>query len=195
MKAWIYQIYNTITSQRYIGSSTDLEGRKNRHFSDLHHNKHHNIYLQRSYNKHGPAAFTFDILCEVDITESDEIRLIEQQYLDCGDNLYNIGKHATGGDNISDHPNRDGIQQRKGDTIRTKRGLMSTDERKEKFGRRGERNGMYGRTHTDEVKKKLSQAGKERVGNAEMSSIGQLRTGKTNAELYGNDKAAEISLS
>jgi group I intron endonuclease len=34
---------------------------------------------------------------------------------------------------------------------------MSLEERKEKFGKCGEKNGMYGKTHTEEVRKKISE--------------------------------------
>jgi group I intron endonuclease len=39
---------------------------------------------------------------------------------------------------------------------------MSKEERQERWGKSGEKNGMYGRTHTDEVKKRLSIINKGR---------------------------------
>jgi len=34
---------------------------------------------------------------------------------------------------------------------------MTSDERKQKYGKVGERNGMYGKTHTDETRKNFSE--------------------------------------
>ena len=40
---------------------------------------------------------------------------------------------------------------------------LSSEERKQKYGKFGENNGMYGKTHTDEVRKQLSDINKGRV--------------------------------
>ena len=44
----IYEIYNKITHQIYIGSSQDLKSRINNHKSKLDRNKHPNKFLQNS---------------------------------------------------------------------------------------------------------------------------------------------------
>lgn len=197
MIGWIYQIRNIITGQRYIGSTTNLDQRKDRHFTDLHNNKHHNIYLQRSYNKYGQDAFVFEIVVELTVDDVAGIRLVEQQHLTSNTGLYNIGKQATGGDTLSNHPHKKEIQKRKGESIRQTRLAMSEQERSEKYGRHGEHNGMFGKTHTDEVKTKLSQLAKERMvvsqDGSVMGVIGSARKGKTNEQTFGKEKAETIS--
>lgn len=46
-------IYSDIDSKVYIGSSNNLTRRLKRHMSELKHNTHHNIHLQRFVNKYG----------------------------------------------------------------------------------------------------------------------------------------------
>ena len=70
-KTGVYEILNTITKERYIGSasrigkSNSLSGfyvRFEKHKSLLKSNKHYNIHLQRAYNKYGENNFNFNVL-------------------------------------------------------------------------------------------------------------------------------------
>lgn len=91
MRSGIYKITNNITGDFYIGSAINLYNREAVHFSTLKNNKHHNIYLQRSFNKHGILNFTFEIICEC--LKEDLIKL-EQFYIDEYKPKYNICKIA-----------------------------------------------------------------------------------------------------
>lgn len=51
-----------VNGKGYVGSTTDLNDRKTTHFQTLKNNKHHNCYLQASYNKYGENNFEFYIL-------------------------------------------------------------------------------------------------------------------------------------
>lgn len=79
MTSGIYQITNTITGKRYIGSAVDIVGRWCNHRSELRRGTHHSKHLQSSWKKHGEDAFLFEILEECGI-----MMLInrEQHYLD-----------------------------------------------------------------------------------------------------------------
>lgn len=79
MKA-IYSIKNKINNKIYIGSATNLSNRWSRHKSDLILKKHHSIYLQRAWDKHGEQSFEFSIIEE--ILESQDLIIKEQYYLD-----------------------------------------------------------------------------------------------------------------
>lgn len=76
----IYKIINILNGKVYIGSALHLNNRKCRHFSDLEIGRHHNIYLQRSYNKYSKDKFKFEIIEYVE----DKEKLIEreQYYID-----------------------------------------------------------------------------------------------------------------
>jgi len=109
----IYKIENVVDGKKYIGSSVNIEKRFIRHKCDLNRGKHHNIFLQRSYNLHGKNNFIFEIIEECTL---EELKILEQKYLDnifvnenCNDKYYNLSKGSSGGDNLSNNPNKDEI--------------------------------------------------------------------------------------
>lgn len=60
--AGIYQIRNLKNNKIYIGSASKLNERKQSHFFNLNHNKHHNTHLQSAYNLYGKENFVFEVL-------------------------------------------------------------------------------------------------------------------------------------
>ena len=64
MKGYIYKITNKENNKIYIGSSFNIEKRKNAHFNALRNGKHHSIHLQRAYNNYGEKAFVFTVVKE-----------------------------------------------------------------------------------------------------------------------------------
>jgi hypothetical protein len=77
----IYEIRNKINNHKYIGSSVNIKSRFNKHKNQLKRNRHHNIYLQRAWNKYGKENFEFIILEECEPIKNI-ILVIEQKYLD-----------------------------------------------------------------------------------------------------------------
>lgn len=49
----VYQIYNTETNKRYIGSSIDVQRRLKEHLRNLKANRHCNQHLQNAWNRYG----------------------------------------------------------------------------------------------------------------------------------------------
>lgn len=104
----VYRIVNTSNGKFYLGSTIDFERRWNEHRCGLRANKHINIRLQNSWNKHGERCFDFEVLKQCD---PKNILQEEQHYLNelnpwkqsVG---YNIGRSALGGDNLTNHPDR-----------------------------------------------------------------------------------------
>ena len=78
-KSGIYQIRNFINGKIYIGSAVNLYRRKYEHLYDLSSSTHHNIHLQRAFDKYGEQNFVFEIIefCEPDVRYE-----IEQYWLD-----------------------------------------------------------------------------------------------------------------
>lgn len=91
MGSGIYQIRNIVNGKIYIGSAVNLYKRKIDHFTTLVKNKHHNDYLQKSYNKYGKDAFTFEVLFTC--LKEDLIRL-EQYHINNYNPEYNICRVA-----------------------------------------------------------------------------------------------------
>lgn len=161
----VYKISNTSCSQRkyYIGYSSDIKHRWCIHRSSLKTNKHCNILMQRAYNKYGPKCFTYEILHECETEE--EAKRIELSYLEdltIRDKLYNLHYNSSGGDLLTFHPDREQIIEKRVKEQKEQISKMSKEERKKRWGQSGEKNGMYGRTHTDEVKTRLSIINKGR---------------------------------
>lgn len=76
----IYAITHIDSGKLYIGSAVNIGQRWANHLNLLNRNKHHSIYLQRSWNKYGIEAFSFTVLEVV----NDIVNLIqeEQKWID-----------------------------------------------------------------------------------------------------------------
>ena len=77
----VYEITNTINGKRYVGSSVDLNIRKQTHWSRLREGKHFNRYLQNAWNKYGERAFQFNVLlyCDQELLLEFEQPAIDQR--------------------------------------------------------------------------------------------------------------------
>lgn len=87
----IYQIRNRVNGKRYIGSAKLLRKRRNEHFCRLKNGRHHSRHLQASWNKHGRAAFKFEV---IELCSPSHLLDREQHWLDSEDPEYNICKVA-----------------------------------------------------------------------------------------------------
>ena len=92
----VYEIKNKLNNKTYIGSSIQLNRRLWYHKHQLRKGTHHNIHLQRAWNKYGKDAFEFSILV---VCEEHDLLLFEQSLMDKLHPEYNIAKFA-------DAPNR-----------------------------------------------------------------------------------------
>lgn len=191
MISGIYKITCIKNGRFYIGSAKNILKRSKRHLTDLKLNKHINIHLQRAYDKYGESSFIFEI---VEYCDLYDLLIREQYYLDLLKPYefgFNIGKDATGGDNLSFNPNKDDIIERITNTVSKNISNMSEEEKRIKWGKYGSDNPNYGNMWSDEMRKKLSDINREKY----KLGINPLcvRKGKTNREVYGEEKANEIS--
>lgn len=92
----IYAIENTLTGERYVGSSVNMRKRWNVHKTYLRQGRHPNHPLQQVVQQHG-----VDVLLHVVLEEVPEARLIEreQHWFDTLQPEYNLRSFArsTGG--------------------------------------------------------------------------------------------------
>lgn len=132
----IYKITNKNNGKSYFGSSKNIETRWLTHKNQLKNGIHHNIHLQRTWDKYGEDIFVFEIVEECDINILLET---EQKYLDSNPE-YNIGITASGGDNISKNPNKKDIISRITKSVKDRYDSMSDDEKKMKHSKPMEKN-------------------------------------------------------
>lgn len=105
IKSGIYYIENQINNKKYIGQSNNIKDRWRRHISELNKNKHHNDYLQKSWNKYGENNFVFEIIeyCSIENLDDREqywINFYNTMDRDFGYNLKTGGQN--GGSVMSD---------------------------------------------------------------------------------------------
>lgn len=144
-KFGIYMIKNKINEKVYIGKTEESFKRRWWHHSGLlKGNYHHNIHLQRAWNKYGEENFEFIILqiCN----ESDDINKLEQEYIEKY-NSFNSGYNQTlGGEGAL--------------------GNRLSDESKRLIGEKNKIN-MTGKKHTEKTKKKMSEVHKGYIKSKE----------------------------
>ncbi|MGG2024205.1 NUMOD3 domain-containing DNA-binding protein [Gottfriedia sp. S16(2024)] len=221
----IYEIFNKVTSKRYIGKSeTNIEERWKSHRSLLNNNKHYNLYLQRAFNKN-PDSFEFNVieLCNIKDIDEREIYWIQKHKSYSRQNGYNLTYGGEGGrpteetlekirktstGRMHSKETKDFISKLNTGRKRTKeerekislsklgkpswnkgktgiysdetrlRMSISSKIRNEKNPPIGDKNGMFGKTHSKETKMKMSE----------------MRRGENNARYikFTNDQLMEI---
>lgn len=178
----VYIIQNKVDGRFYVGHSVDIDKRFIAHKSYLRRDCHHCIFLQRAWNKYGEDNFEFTIIKECSLEDSINL---EQYYLDnCKFDLYNTGKLAKfGGDLISNNPNRDVIIEMRRQTTIKRMSEMSSEDKKQVFGRSGERNNMFGKKHSLDSKVIMS---KKHLGSIPINKNMKLE------HIVGIERASEI---
>jgi group I intron endonuclease len=99
---YIYEIRNKVTDFTYIGYTNNLNWRWKLHHRQLIQQKHHNVHLQRAWNKYGEQAFEWTVLKEYVDKQSallEEINLITREK-----NTYNTAKGGSGGNIVGNLP-------------------------------------------------------------------------------------------
>lgn len=154
---YLYQIENTITQQKYYGiTSTSVERRWKQHLYNL------NTPLKRddcprlynSIRKYGVENFTHSTILQSE--DGKYVEEMEVKYISEGENLLNISPGGGGmceGDKWKHSPetieklrNKPGGFTGRKHSEETKKKMRET----RKDLHKGEKNGMYGKTHTPE---------------------------------------------
>lgn len=176
----VYKISNLVSDRYYIGYSKNINKRFCVHRCKLKNSCHDNIFLQRAYNLDGEDKFIYEIIhrCNTE-KEAKEIELQYLTDLSIRDKLYNLNYNNSGGDLLTNHPDKESIREKILKSYTETISKMSCEERKEKYGKIGERNGMYGKTHTEEARKIFSEIKKNKNTGEENSFFGKHHTKET----------------
>lgn len=150
-----YTLTDLRTGKFYVGSSGDIEKRFKRHFDDLQSQRHHCPGLQKLWNDYGrlrQSTYPTETREQAYELEQDMLDRFKGSVL-----LLNVGLSVRGGDNLTRNPRRSEIVAAIKESVREKLSSLTPLERKQLFGLPGARNGMFGRTHTEEVRAKLAE--------------------------------------
>lgn len=131
----VYKITNEQNGKVYIGGSSNVRDRRQQHLWNLEHGCHHIKQMQADYDEN-PNAFRFDV---IEYCNPDTLVELERKYISEYDSMnpdYGYNRESGG--------NKD-----KTISIETKQ--IWSEHRK------GEGAAMYGKHHTEETKKKMSE--------------------------------------
>ena len=166
MLCGIYCIENLTTEKKYIGQSHNIYNRWGKHQSELNNNIHDNDYLQKAWNKYGEDDFIFYILEKCDESMLDERERFYIEVFNTSQRSYGYNLKEGGQDKnvfsqeslqkLSDsikksYENSDLRERRRQDALNQ----WANPVIKEKI--MGENNGMYGKHHTEEAKRRMSE--------------------------------------
>lgn len=139
----IYKIYWSNNPYYYYGQAVNLQRRKSTHLESMRKGKHKNPKMQSIYNKYGD--FIFEL---IEYAEYEELNTVEQKYLD---EFFNDEFCC----NLC--PNSFSSKGR----VYSDETLKSIREaRKNRVKLIGNMNHFFGKTHTEEAKRKISESKK-----------------------------------
>ena len=164
----IYCIENIRNGKKYIGQSKNIKSRWKKHISSLRRCNHSNSYLQDSWITYGESSFKFYVLeeCSVDLLDERERYYIDTLDSMCYGNGYNLTTGGMAGNIISDEIRAKMSKSvtesyteelreiRRQDTLK----YWSNPENRKRA--MGENNSMFGKHHSEESKRKMSEAKK-----------------------------------
>lgn len=157
----VYKITNEQNGKVYIGGSSNVRDRRQHHEWDLEHNRHANKALQEDFNN-CPDSFRFDV---IEYCSEEDLVDLERKYIAEYDSM----NHAHG------YNRESGGNANKTISDETKK--IWSDQRK------GEGAAMYGKHHTEDTRKKISETQKGKIISDETRrKISQAKIGKHPSE-------------
>lgn len=170
-KCGIYKITNVVNGKVYIGQAVRINKRKNDHYYKLSNDRHDNKHLQSAYNKYGKDNFIFKVIL---YCEPFELTRYEQNLVDITCNIYNLRKLCTDsnkGLKYSEESKRkmsDGQRNRKPMSIETRTKISLSN-----MGKIGT---MLGKHHSEEARRKMSEARKAYYERKRMGEYEQMQS-------------------
>lgn len=190
---YIYKLVFTGTTKFYIGQTENVETRFRTHIERLQRNRHHNVHLQRWFNKNLLTIASIEVLASFeDRTACDEFE--EFCITETWDRNFNVSKKSGGGDLISYHPNREQFVEKCRENLLKR---IAENPPKPKFGKD---NPNY--RHGKQTKEAIESALCSECGEVKVSYVGarckeclkiiqsQTRKGENN-KFYGKKHSQE----
>lgn len=166
MNSGVYTITQHSTGKRYVGSSVNLQNRKDSHYSGLRRNTHGNSLLQRAFMKYGEADFDFRVLLHCDV---NQVLFYEQRALDILTPEFNILRVA------GNSTGRLATPETRAKMSMSQKGRTCSPETRTKMSAAGK-----GRTFSSETRAKISASNKGRIRSPEVrAKMSAYHTGRT----------------
>lgn len=138
-KIGIYKITNKLNNKCYIGQSINIENRFEEHKK---YKSHSSRYLHNSIKKYGEENFSFEI---IELCKKEDLSTREIYWIDFYNSIfphgYNLTKGGDGGNTFKYRTTEQMKETRKKISLATK----------------GEKNGFYGKHHSEKTKENLRQ--------------------------------------
>lgn len=195
----VYFIDNLDNGKFYVGHTEDPVKRERAHLEQLRNGIHHNYLLQEDFDAGDKFEFTYFPTDDLEEAQALEDSLVVS-FMSTG-LLYNIGYGKGTKDNLTYHPKRDIIIAKMVRTLRETLDRLGPEVVRKMRSQSGEKNGMYGRTHSPEVRELLSMINRGRGSpmkgkrlSAErrerLSEVARTRLGEKNP-FYGKSHSKE----
>ena len=157
MSCGVYKISSLADDKIYIGSSSNIDLRKNNHFVKLRIGTHTNKILQNFFNKYGEEKLKFEV---IEFCEEENLLKREQYYLDLLKPKFNILKIAgrSTGYKHTEETKSKNSSAHIGNKSRL--GKINSEETKDKI-----KKSLTGKNHTEETKKLMSLSHKGNKSN------------------------------
>ena len=97
----IYRIVCHVNGKCYVGQTSNVKGRRVKHFSRLRHDSHPNKYLQSDFTRYGEANFALELL-EGDVLQ-ENAHAREQFWVSHFDSYHNGYNGSFGGNNYDNY--------------------------------------------------------------------------------------------
>lgn len=91
-KSGIYKIESLVSGECYVGSSTNIRERAQKHLYEFKNNKN-SLILQRAWNKYGEKNI---VMMVIELCDRNILRKREQYYIDTLHPKYNLSRLASG---------------------------------------------------------------------------------------------------
>lgn len=188
--AGVYKLTDPETGVFYIGSTGDLEKRLQRHLDDLKADRHHSVRFQKHHGKSEKVNWVAEMVFIAEDRES--AYALEDRFLkENADNplMLNTSLSARGMSLRVGTKEHDEWRTNMTNSIVSKYESMSSEERKRKWGKPGALNGMFGKTHSEEVKRLSSEKNKGNSyakgavrGEAQRAKLSEMAKGRMGAK-------------
>lgn len=168
----VYKLTNTITNKMYVGQTTaDIDVYMKGVLNKTRFNKAR--HLDNAIQKYGPSAWVYEVICyansreELDALEIHYIAALDTRNTKIGYNICRGGERGPGWKKGHNYAAMRSPEERRltakkiGDALR---GVPKSESHKKALtaSRLGEKNHFYGKKHSPETLKKMSESAKNR---------------------------------